>query len=194
MTTFVKLALLIFCFIFQNINAQQQVERKQLYDYYFSLSAGVSSLNGVPSNIHQESHSNYLVGFFLERKINERFALLSGLELERSIYNLDAKFKALRRRMDVSLAPDGLKYTKLYTFNIGIPLQARYYFKPNTENKSNIFIQGGMRFNFAGSTYFEYRENNETFDESLSSFQNDFLLQIEIMVGLKVIFLIKLLF
>lgn len=185
MTTFVKLTLLIFCLIYQSSNAQQDVEKQKKYDYYFSLGAGTSLLNNVPSNIHQESHSNYLVGFFLERNLNERYSILSGVELERSIFSLDADFEGFQRRMNINLAPDGLKYTKLYTFNIGIPLHARYHFKPNINNQSNIFLQGGLRLNFAGSTYFEYRENNETFEESLSSFQNDFSLQLELMIGFK---------
>jgi len=39
--------------------------------------------------------------------------------------------------------------------------------------------------NFAGTTYFEYRENNETFDESLSGYQNDYSIRFEFMIGLK---------
>ena len=111
--------------------------------------------------------------------------MLSGIELERSIYSLDAIFESFRRKMNINLAPNGLKYTKLYTFNIGVPIHTRHYFKPNLNNQSNIFIQGGLRLNFAGSTYFEYRENNETFEESLSRFQNDFSLQLELMLGFK---------
>lgn len=185
MNTLVKIILVISYVCLQNLCAQTDGDSQKKYEYYFSLGTGISLLNDVPSEIHQESHSNYQIGVFLERNLNEKFSVLSGVELERSIYSLDADFVPFQRRMNINLAPDGLKYTKLYTFNVGVPLHGRYYFKPNLNNQNNIFLQGGVRLNFAGTTYFEYRENNETFDESLSSYQNDFSLQLEVMVGFK---------
>jgi hypothetical protein len=185
MNTLVKLILIAIYFLLQDLNAQELKENFKRYDYYFSLGTGISILENVPSMIHQETHSNFQIGVLGERNFNEKFSIITGIELERSIYSLDADFEPFQRSMTITLAPDGLKYAKLYTFNIGVPIQGRYYFKPNLRKQSNIFLQGGIRLSFAGSTYFEYRENNKTFEESLSQFQNNFLLQIEFMIGFK---------
>ncbi len=185
MNTLAKLVLIISYLCLQNLYAQAEDSFQKKYEYYFSLGAGISILSEAPSDIYEESHSNYQIGVFLERNLNERNAILTGLELERSIYSLDAEFVPVQRRMDINLASDGVKYTKLYTFNIGVPLHGRYYFKPNLNNQSNVFLQGGVRLNFAGTTYFVYRQNNEIIEESLSSYQNDFSLQFEFMLGFK---------
>ncbi len=97
---------------------------------------------------------------------------------------MDAQFKKSNGHLEVNVAPEGMKYTKLYTFSIGIPFHSRYYFNSNLDHSTNV-LQGGLRLNITGSTDFEFRQNNEVIRESLSQFHNNFTLQLELMVGFK---------
>lgn len=184
MNAIVKLTL-ISIFLYSYVCLQAQDSELKKYDYYLSLGAGLSILNNVPSAIYQETHSNYQIGIFGERNLNEKYSLLTGIELERAIYSFDGAIFPSNGELEISIAPDGMKYTKLYTFTIGVPVHGRYYFKPNLNDQTNVFLQGGIRFNIAGSTDFEFRENNEVFEEPLSEFHNNFSLQLELMIGFK---------
>ena len=79
MGTLVKIILVISYVCFQNLSAQTQGDLQKKCGYYFSLRTGISILNEVPSDIHQESHSNYQIGIFLDRNLSENYSVLSSV-------------------------------------------------------------------------------------------------------------------
>lgn len=153
---------------------------------YFSFGAGLTFLQGVPDNLYQDGHGNVQLGIMREMPFNNRFSFLTGLELERTTYNIDFFPILDENNTTITKAPAGIKYTRVFQNSLNISAQARFYFKQNSSKQtSNIFIQTGMRAGYNLSTTFTYRENNQNQSLNLSEIASPINLQAELMLGFK---------
>ncbi|PRY90699.1 outer membrane beta-barrel protein [Mongoliibacter ruber] len=167
-------------------NAEPSSKKPYKSQTYFSFGAGLSVLQGVPDNFYQDGHGNIQIGFMKEMPINRRLSFLTGLELERTTYNLDF-FPVLDESNNTLIqAPDGIKYSRIYQNSFNLSAQARLYFKDNnSKEKPNIFLQTGFRGGYNLSSTYSFRENNENQSINLSELANPFNLQAELMLGFK---------
>lgn len=153
---------------------------------YFSFGAGVSFLQGVPDNLYQDGHGNVQIGFMKELPLNKKLSFLTGLELERTTYNLDF-FPVLDESSNSLIqAPEGIKYSRIFQNSLNLSAQARFYFKENSsKEKPNIFLQAGLRGGYNLSTTYSFREKNENQSFNLSELASPFNIQTELMLGFK---------
>ncbi|GAB2621576.1 hypothetical protein [Belliella aquatica] len=153
---------------------------------YFSFGAGVSFLRGVPNSFYQDGHSNVQIGLMKEMPINKRVSFVTGLELERLIYDLDFFPILDENNQAFTQAPDGVKFTRVFQNSLNLSAQTRIYFKDNSSKEtSNIFLQTGLKGGYNLSTTFTYRENDQNESINLSNVASTFNLQAELMLGFK---------
>ncbi len=167
--------------------AQSAFEYETHWNYYFSFGAGPSILHDFNSDVYQDGHSNVQFGLLVERSLNQHISILSGVELERMSYAFDGVLIGGEDApLRVAPAPDGLKYAGITRNNLALPLQIRYYFKPNFDRDvPNIYLQGGVRFGLNGGSEFNYREGGESHSVDIANYTNNRILSGELMIGFK---------
>lgn len=179
----------LFVFVSSSVsNAQTDTTEsyQRHWNFYLSFGGGVSLMKNVPQDIYQDGHSNVQIGFIVERSLNKRLSLISGIELERNNYSLDGQFNQNQNSLTLRIAPDDIKYTKLNQVLINLPIQSRIYlYKNNHKNSSNAFLQTGLRIGLVGNTSFLYRKSYENFSEDLNAYTKPLIYQWEFMIGFK---------
>lgn len=186
-----KLILAVFTIISSSVFAQKAEEpaiyHRPHWNYYCSFGGGFSSLSGLPNGIYEDGHSNFQIGGYLERSLGPRHSLLTGLELERSTYSLDADMHVLdQKAIATQNMSDDIKYTRVKHSSVNIPLHLRLYWRQNTRpQESNAYIQFGGRLGWTDGADFSYRSGGEKFKRSLSEGSRKFIWQAEFMVGFK---------
>ncbi len=186
------LPVMFFLFLFGHLGFGQTDDTDKVYEpyfrTYFSFGAGISLAGALPSDIYQDGHSNVQIGLLFERTLSPRFSAVSGIEIEQNAYNFDGEVGPAPEEdvLRISRAGDNIKYTRLVQRNLSIPLQVRFYYKPNLGKfKSNAYLQGGIRISANGTTTFSYRKSNTAFSEDVKPFANVFNIQGEMMIGFK---------
>ncbi|MBW3466988.1 hypothetical protein [Arthrospiribacter ruber] len=187
----ITLALL---FVGFNANAQN----KNQWKFNGSFGFGYSTITNMPEDIYNQGRENIQLGLLIERRINDKFSIVSLAELDILNYNFDGYIRTdpSESRIILAQAPPGIKYTGLSQTAIGWSVLGRYHFKTRTfqdtecveggcRKEGALFLQGGLRFSSPLNSSYYFRENTEQSNIRLNSYVNRALFQAELSIGVK---------
>lgn len=167
------------------------------WDNKVSVGFGMCYILNMPGGIHNIISPNMQLGYLIERRINEKFSLISHLECDFLSYSFDGYLSnSPNNTTIISQAPDGIKYPGMYQVTIGGNIQGRYYFKTRTfEDKTckegscikegKWFVQSGFRCVTPLYSDFHYRLNNSYKVKNLNNPVNPVVFQYELSIGIK---------
>lgn len=163
--------------VYAQSNTNESVELKSDSKSRTYLGFGLSNslISSLPNNSKQRIGFGLLLNSVSilakqERIISSRFSLISGAELSLSFHEFDGVLSTSNNRLDLLKRNDSILSSLLTQSSIMVPLSIRFYFSENDHDKSNEYLQLGLR---AGYGFLNGINNRTATDDySLANLQS----------------------